>query len=257
MQRSVEVVHWPPCRIVSVVPSQTELLAYLQLDNQVVGITKFCVHPEKWFQEKPRIGGTKTLNLEKIAALEPDLIIGNKEENQQEQVEMLANHYPVWMSDIVSFPDALAMIRAVGQLTDRQELADTLAMDIEQRFAALTGSISKHPVSAAYLIWRKPYMAVGNATFIHEMLGFAGFQNVFGHKSRYPETTLIELAETQPKVILLSSEPYPFAEKHCAELQRACPNSQIILVDGEMFSWYGSRLKMAPAYFQRLQKMLK
>jgi len=257
MQRSVEVVNWPPQRIVSVVPSQTELLAELGLDNQVVGITKFCVHPEKWFQEKPRIGGTKTLNLEKIAALKPDLIIGNKEENAQEQIETLAKHYPIWMSDIVSFQDALAMIRDIGQLTDRQEQANAMASDIEWRFEKIADRFSNSTLRAAYLIWRKPYMAAGNGTFIHEMLGCAGFKNVFGHQPRYPETSLTELAKTQPEVILLSSEPYPFAEKHIAELATACPNAKIILVDGEMFSWYGSRLMMAPDYFQQVHEMLQ
>lgn len=256
MQRPVEVANWPPRRIVSIVPSQTELLADLGLDNQVVGVTKFCVHPEKWFQEKPRIGGTKTLNLEKIAALKPDLIIGNKEENQQEQIETLAKRYPVWMSDIVSLQDALAMIREIGLLTDRKEEAIAMASTIESSFENLADIFTERPLSAAYLIWRKPYMAVGSGTFVHEMLGFAGFRNIFAHKARYPETSLAELAETQPQVVLLSSEPYPFAQKHVAELQAVCPNSKIILVDGEMFSWYGSRLKIAPDYFRQVRKSL-
>ncbi len=257
MQRSVEVAHWPPQRIVSIVPSQTELLADLGLDNQVLAITKFCVHPEKWFQEKPRIGGTKTLNFEKIAALKPDLIIGNKEENQQEQIETLAKEYPVWMSDIVSLQDALAMIREIGLLTDRQVPANSMAADIEWSFENLAVSFTERTLSAAYLIWRKPYMAVGSGTFVHEMLDCAGFRNVFGHKPRYPETSLAELAKTQPQVVLLSSEPYPFAQKHLAELQAVCPNSKIILVDGEMFSWYGSRLKIAPDYFRQVRKSLE
>ena len=127
MQRTVTVTNWPPRRIVSLVPSQTELLADLGLDNQVVGITKFCVHPVDWFQNKPRIGGTKTLNFEKIAALQPDLIIGNKEENQQEQIELLEKNFPVWMSDIVFFQDAVHMIREIGKLTDREERSNTMA----------------------------------------------------------------------------------------------------------------------------------
>lgn len=257
MQRSVEVANWPPQRIVSIVPSQTELLASFGIDNQVVGITKFCVHPEKWFQEKTRVGGTKTLNFEKIAALKPDLIIGNKEENAQEQIEKLAENFPVWMSDIVSLQDALAMIRDVGMLVDRQALANNMATEIEGRFEKLATSLPDRPVPAAYLIWRKPYMAAGSETFIHEMMGCAGFENVFGNSPRYPETSLKALAETQPQVILLSSEPYPFAQKHIAELEAACPGAKIILVDGEMFSWYGSRLLKTPDYFQQVQEMLK
>ncbi len=257
MQRRVEVANWPPRRIVSIVPSQTELLFDLGLEQQVLGITKFCVRPEKWFREKQRVGGTKTLNLEKIAALKPDLIIGNKEENQQEQVEALARNFPVWMSDIATLPEALAMIRAVGHLCDRATLANTLAKAIESRFEKLRGAVPENAPSAAYLIWRKPYMAAGSGTFIHEMLGWAGFKNAFGHKPRYPETSLYELAETKPQVILLSSEPYPFAEKHIAELAAACQKSRIVLVDGELFSWYGSRLLKAPEYFQNLHKLLK
>ena len=257
MQRRVSLPNWPSRRIISLVPSQTELLAALGLEKEVVGLTKFCVHPLEWFQEKKRIGGTKTLNFEKIAALNPDLILGNKEENQQDQIEWLSQRFPVWMSDILSFEDALAMIREVGKLTDTAEPAHTLAASIESKFQLLDSLAASSTFTAAYLIWRKPFMAAGADTFVHEMLGYAGFQNVFGHKSRYPETSLIELTETQAQVILLSSEPFPFSEKHIVELQAACPKTKILLVDGEMFSWYGSRLQMAPDYFLQLRQKLK
>ncbi|MCY7328817.1 MAG: helical backbone metal receptor [Saprospiraceae bacterium] len=251
LQRSVHLPQWPPRRIISLVPSQTELLYDLGLEQEVVGITKFCVHPPAWFQQKTRIGGTKTLDLQKIAALQPDLIIGNKEENDQAQIEALAGQYPVWLSDVSTLEDALEMILRIGSLTNRAAMARQLATDIRQAFEGL--EVQQPLRRVAYFIWRKPYLVAADATFIHSMLVRAGFENVFAHRSRYPEITLSELAEAQPEVILLSSEPYPFAEKHFAALREVCPAARIQLLDGEMFSWYGSRLWQAPAYFQALK----
>jgi len=251
LQRSVHLPQWPPRRIISLVPSQTELLYDLGLEQEVVGITKFCVHPPAWFQQKTRIGGTKTIDLQKIIDLKPDLILGNKEENDQAQIEALAGQYPVWLSDIITLEDALDMILRLGSITDRAVLARQMSTDIREAFEALEWT-RPYP-RAAYFIWRKPYLVAAADTFIHSMLVQAGFENVFSHRSRYPEITLPELAEAQPEVILLSSEPYPFAEKHFAALREVCPNARIQLVDGEMFSWYGSRLWQAPAYFQALK----
>lgn len=251
LQRSVHLPRWPPRRIVSLVPSQTELLHALGLEQEVVGITKFCIHPTAWFQQKTRIGGTKTLNLATIAALQPDLLLGNKEENDQAQIELLAARYPVWLSNISTLGDALDMILRVGSVTDRATAARQLTVNIRQAFDTLKPALPRP--RAAYLIWRKPYMVAAADTFIHDMLHWAGFDNVFAQRSRYPEINLAELAAAQPEHILLSSEPYPFAEKHFAALQEVCPMARIQLVDGEMFSWYGSRLVDAPAYFQQVK----
>lgn len=252
LQHSVHLHQWPPRRIVSLVPSQTELLHYLGLEREVVGITKFCIHPAAWFQQKTRVGGTKTLDIQKIAALQPDLLLGNKEENDQAQIEGLAARYPVWLSDVSTLDDALDMILRIGSVTDRAAAARQLTTDIRQAFEVLeTG----YPRSrAAYFIWRKPYMVAATDTFIDNMLTRAGFDNVFAHLTRYPEITLDDLANAQPDCILLSSEPYPFAEKHFAPLREVCPAASIQLVDGEAFSWYGSRLLSAPAYFQSVRK---
>ena len=254
LHHNIEIPAWPPRRIVSLVPSQTELLADLGLEAEVVGITKFCVHPEKWFREKPRVGGTKTLNFEKIKALNPDLIIGNKEENERAQIEELTEHFPVWLSDVRTLEQAYDMIAEVGKLVEKAAEAKNLIEKIKTEFTVhrLPSTVRR----VAYFIWRKPWMAAGGDTFIDEMLRMAGFQNVFSHKSRYPEISLAELAETKPEVILLSSEPYPFAEKHFEQFREVCPNAQIELVDGEMFSWYGSRLLHSAAYFQKLRKIL-
>lgn len=254
LHRLVELPTWPPQRIVSLVPSQTELLQTLGLEQEVVGITKFCVHPEHWYRVKPRIGGTKTLNLEKIAALRPDLIIGNREENDRSQIEALAARWPVWLSDILTLDDACDMVLRVGELTGKATEARGLEAEIRQRFDALS-TARPEPVRAAYFIWRKPYMVAASGTFIHDMLGRAGFQNVFAHLSRYPEIALEALAAAQPEVLLLSSEPYPFAEKHFGPFREACPQAKIWVVDGEMFSWYGSRLLLAERYFKRLSTM--
>lgn len=238
-------------RIVSLVPSQTELLHDLGLGDRVVGITKFCIHPADWFREKTRVGGTKTLHLDKIAALQPDLILGNKEENDRAQIEFLAERWPVWMSDISTLDHALQMILAVGNLTGTAERAAFFSKKIGESFAEL--SVFGHKTRVAYLIWRKPFMAAGAGTFIDDLLGRAGFDNVFSEKTRYPEVLLEEIAAAQPAAILLSSEPFPFSEKHFAEIRAACPNSAILIVNGELFSWYGTRLLRSAAYFRELK----
>lgn len=237
-------------RIISLVPSQTELLFELGLDNEVVGVTKFCIHPAGKVKTKTKIGGTKNFNFETIDALQPDLIIGNKEENYQEGIEKLSEKYPVWMSDIFTLEDSLEMIRKVGELTGKSENARKIAAKTAASFAALPKP--EKNIKAAYFIWKSPYMAAGSHTFIDDMLRRCGLENVFGNSERYPEIAMELLRESQPGVILLSSEPYPFQEKHFAEFQESCPDAKVMIVDGEMFSWYGSRLLKAPAYFQEL-----
>ena len=242
----------PPQRIISLVPSQTELLADLGLEDRVVGITKFCVHPDSWFRSKQRIGGTKTYHFDRIAALQPDLIIGNKEENDEAQIRELQKLYPVWMSDIQNLDDAVSMIRSVGIITERIQEANFIENAILGKFGMLGAEMAtRSVVSVGYLIWRNPYMAAGHGTFIDAMLQKLRMKNVL-QVSRYPETTLAELAQCAPDVILLSSEPYPFSGKHVEELQSAMPETRIVLVDGEMFSWYGSRLVQAPDYFRKV-----
>ncbi|MBO3272502.1 helical backbone metal receptor [Hymenobacter defluvii] len=244
------VVPFPPQRIVSLVPSQTELLFDLGLSERVVGVTKFCIHPADARQSAVVIGGTKNFDFEKIATLQPDLILGNKEENYQEGIEQLAASYPVWISDIATLPDALVMIRQVGLLTGTAVRANVLAIEIENSFATL--SAAQPPLPTAYFIWRKPYMVAAADTFINDMLHRAGFENVFADQQRYPEITPAQLAAAQPQQILLSSEPYPFQEKHLKEFRELCPTATVRLVDGELFSWYGSRLRHSAAYFRQL-----
>lgn len=240
-----------PKRIVSLVPSQTELLYYLGLEVEVVGITKFCVHPNDWFRNKTRIGGTKNVNIKAIKALHPDLIIANKEENIKEQIEALATICPVWVSDVNNLDDALKMIEAIGFLTATTEKANNLSKTIKHRFNQLKTPDLK--LKTCYLIWREPFMTAGGDTFISNMLGYCGLENIFTPKTRYPEITLQQLLLSNCQLVLLSSEPYPFKQKHIDEIQQALPNARIILVDGEMFSWYGSRLLEAADYFKELR----
>lgn len=247
-----------PKRIISLVPSQTELLADLGLEEEVIGITKFCIHPEKWFHSKTRIGGTKQFDFEKIKSMQPDLIIGNKEENDQEQVEELMKFYPVWMSDIKTLPDTCDMIRKVGMLTDKNEKAESIATEIEKQFFSFQKEVQSFTKkTVAYLIWKNPWMVAGKETFIDQMLVACGMVNVFSPtEGRYPEVTAEQLVTLAPELILLSSEPYPFGEKHLQEMKAICPNSRILLVDGEFFSWYGSRLLKSPAYFRLIMESL-
>jgi ABC-type Fe3+-hydroxamate transport system substrate-binding protein len=249
------VVRAIPHRIVSLVPSITELLYSLQLEDRVAGITKFCVHPNHWFRQKTRIGGTKTVRADIIDKLQPDLIIANKEENIKEQVAALAGRYPVWVSDVNTLADALEMIAGIGAVTNTPARAQVIQHDITRAFNQLAATVTagnRPPVRTAYLIWREPYMTIGNDTFIHDLLTRCGLHNVFASHTRYPAITVEQLQHANCQLLLLSSEPYPFAQKHINELQPALPDTQIVLANGEYFSWYGSRLLHAPDYFTQL-----
>ncbi|MHC2991272.1 iron ABC transporter [Pontibacter sp. HJ8] len=239
-----------PQRIVSLVPSQTELLFDLGLGDRIVGLTKFCIHPKEQVKQKTIRGGTKNFRFEVIDGLQPDLIIGNKEENYKEGIELLQQRYKVWMSDIYTLEDALAMMQQVGQLTGTEAKAKQLIQGIASGFGALQPV--QPGIPTAYFIWRKPYMAAGNHNIIDHMLQRCGFVNAFADLARYPEVSPAQLQQAAPQLILLSSEPYPFQEKHLAEFQKLCPQAVVKVVDGEMFSWYGSRLLHAPAYLQQI-----
>jgi ABC-type Fe3+-hydroxamate transport system substrate-binding protein len=248
-----------PKKIISLVPSQTELLYDLGVEEEVIGITKYCTRPKHWHENKIKIGGTKKLLLNKIQELNPDLILGNKEENEKEQILELMQSYPVWMSDIQTIQDALNMIESVGILTGKESKALTIQNDIREQFSHFklsTRNSLHHSKRVAYFIWRKPYIAAGSATFISHLLRMCGLENAFSPASRYPEITPENLQKANPSFIFLSSEPFPFQQKHIPEIQAICPHAKIILVDGEMFSWYGSRLLYAPAYFERLLQNL-
>ncbi len=247
MNRKVQI-DFPPKRIVSLVPSQTELLFDLGLSKQLVGITKFCIHPEEVYRSKRRVGGTKTISLDVVKELQPDLIIANKEENQQEQIEELMQLYPVWISDISTFTEAMEMISLLGSITDKQSASLLLRQEIDLAWSKLKPRKKERII---YLIWQDPIMVAGLETFIDNILHLAGFQNLI-KQTRYPEMTLDDLQSLAPDRLFLSSEPYPFKEKHLKAFQRQLPHTKVQLVDGELFSWYGSRLKCVPPYLNSL-----
>lgn len=252
LHNTIDVTH-PPRRIISLVPSQTELLYDLGLDEEVVGITKFCIHPDEWYRTKLRVGGTKNVDLEKVRQLHPDLIIGNKEENEKQNILDLKEIAPVWMSDIANLAEALEMISHIGRLTGKQELAEKMVETIRFQFENLALHLPSERKSCLYFMWREPYLTVGQDTFIHAMIEACGFENL-QTESRYPEWNF---DGDQPDVVLLSSEPFPFTEEHISFFQEHFPKAQILLVDGEYFSWYGSRLRNAPRYFKSVVDQLQ
>jgi ABC-type Fe3+-hydroxamate transport system substrate-binding protein len=253
VNHTIELVQTPR-RIISLVPSQTELLFDLGLDEEIVGVTRFCVHPATATQEKTVIGGTKEFDFGVIDSLKPDLIVGNKEENYWEGIERLRRHYPVWLSDILTLADALAMIASVGAIVGRAEAAAEMVAEIAAGIDALPAF---KPLRAVYLIWSKPYMVAGHKTFAHEMMYRCGFVNAFGHLPRYPEVEAKRIAQANADLILLPSEPFPFSQRHQESLRERFPDTPAVLVDGQMFTWYGSRLRLVPAYFSQLRQQLR
>lgn len=250
MNRQVLIAQ-PLQRIVSLVPSQTELLYDLGLNEEVVGITKFCIYPQKWYRNKPRVGGTKNFSVQKIVALNPQLVIGNKEENTRQGIEELEKILPVWMSDVQNLPDAIAMIQQIGQLCGKTDAAFQMTQQIQRLFEQIPKA---HGQRVLYLIWRNPYMAAGHQTFINAMLTHVcGFTNVLPPEAgRYPQVDVSLLRELQPDVVMLSSEPYPFTPKHTAEIEEILHRATILPVNGEFFSWYGSRLLHAAPYLKQV-----
>lgn len=240
-----------PKRVISIVPSQSEFLWDLGLEKELAGITKFCIHPAVMLKSVARVGGTKNLNIEKIRALQPDLIIGNKEENDKSQVEMLQKEFNVWMSDIYNFDDAFDMMHRLGKIFDREQEACRIADEIKLSLPGIHNVFSQKRV--AYFIWNKPYMFAAKNTFIDHVLTYTGLKNALDHLERYPELTGTELQGINPDLCFLSSEPFPFKEKHVIELQEKLPAAKIIIVDGEMFSWYGSRLLHLAGYVKGLK----
>jgi ABC-type Fe3+-hydroxamate transport system substrate-binding protein len=244
-------------RIVSLVPSLTEYLWALGLEKEVLGITKFCIHPKAWWQHKTRVGGTKKVNFEIIDSLQPTLIIANKEENTKEDIELLVLKYEVLLTDIQTLDDAFFYLLEIGERVNRVEAARSLVDQIKKDFQAL-GPIGKG-ASFLYFIWKEPYFVVGPQTYIHALLTHFGLVN-FCEIERYPDldqvlankAKLSSKPDFSPDYIFLSSEPFPFEAKHLEEVQVLFPKSKIVLIDGEICSWYGSRMLEVPAYFEQL-----
>jgi ABC-type Fe3+-hydroxamate transport system substrate-binding protein len=243
-----------PLRILSLVPSQTELLFYLGLEKRLAGITRFCVHPDPATHSLVKVGGTKKIHHDIIRQLNPDLIIANKEENSREDIESLIRDYPVWISDVQGFDSALDMIHSIGLITSTATKADQLIVEISREFEALEkfvlqSDLRRKKLKTAYLIWEKPLMVVGKDNFIHSMIETCGLINAFDDLPRYPVTSIEEVRARNCNLFILPSEPFPFTQKHVEQYERKLPGAKIVRADGEMFSWYGSRMKLAPSYF--------
>lgn len=240
-------------RIVSLVPSITESLFDFGLTEiEVVGRTKFCIHPKTLITNVPVIGGTKNLNLDKIKALKPDLIIANKEENEKLQIEELGKYFEIWLTNIENLQDNQNFLTELGTLLNKQELA----LNFNEKINVIFDSSKElSPRKVAYLIWKNPYMTVGSDTFIHEIIEKIGFTNLFEDSKRYPEISVNQMKEAE--YVFLSSEPFPFQQKHIDELQKELPDSKIILVDGEAFSWYGTHLSRCGDYFKTLREIIE
>ena len=238
-------------RIVSLVPSLTEYIWALGLEQEVVGITKFCIHPKAWWQHKTRVGGTKKVNFKTIETLQPTLIIANKEENTKEDIEQLQLKYDVLLTDITSLEEAYRYLLEIGRKVQREEKSMSLVNQIQAKFQSVV-KIGQGS-SFLYFIWKDPYFVVGPQTYIHALLTHFGLVN-FCEIERYPALEQVlnnkDNQSILPDYIFLSSEPFPFEAKHLEEVQVLFPNSKIVLIDGEICSWYGSRMLKAPSYFK-------
>lgn len=246
-------------RIISLVPSQTELLVDLGLENSIVGITKFCIHPLHLKKNKTIVGGTKNIKIATIKELKPDIIFCNKEENTKEIVEACQLIAPTHVSDIFTFDDSKELISEYGQILSCRKKAEKIIKELDTKFIDFNHFIKDtKKKKVAYFIWKKPWMVAANNTFINHFLELNNFKNIYDNKSRYPEIELENIIKDgNPELILLSSEPYPFKKEHFNEiLKHSSSQSKIILVDGEMFSWYGTRLLKSFDYFKELHSRI-
>ncbi len=253
LHRKIEIKEFPK-RIISLVPSQTELLFDLGIGQNIVGITKYCIHPKEKVKKIAKIGGTKNFDFDKIINLKPDLIIANKEENYKEGIDKLEQQFPVWVSDINDINSSFEMILKIGKIIGKQtkskELVNTLTTDFEELKNII--SVFKN-YKTLYFIWKEPFMIAGKGTFIDDILQRISLENAT-IQNRYPVLNEEEIKKINPQIILLSSEPYPFKEKHIQEFSQILPSAFIKIVDGELFSWYGSRLRYSVSYLKELQK---
>ena len=241
-----------PQRIISLVPSITELLFDLDLGQYISGRTRFCIHPKEKVHRIPVLGGVMGLNFQEIEDKQPDLILASKDENAKGEITDLSKEFPVWVSDVHNLYDAISMIQTIGSMCNRNEKALAMTKQIEEAFSTLE-HIPENVVRAVYLIWKNPLYTINRDTFIHDMLKRCGIENVFASKEEpYPIITEKEIRNKKPDYIFLPSEPYQFKEKDVEFFRESFPNVEIKRVDGEYFTWYGSHLVNAPSYFKQL-----
>jgi len=243
-----------PERVISLVPSLTYTMYRLQLEDKLVGVTRFCKYPLHITKQKTIIGGTKDVKFDRIKQLKPDLILANKEENTKEIVDFIKTIAPVYVSDVFDINSNMKMLNDFGDIFNIQNSVIEIKNNINHNLTKLN---SQGKLSAVYLIWKNPWMSIGGDTFISKMMQYAGFDNLFNYEKRYPEISINTLVELKPQILLLSSEPYPFKEKDRSELQKLLPDTCILLVKGEPFTWFGTYIETAVDYFKIVQKEIK
>lgn len=242
----------PAQRIVSLVPSATETLHRLGVADRIVGVTRFCVHPSPWVKHVPKVGGTKDIELERVLDLKPDLVVGNCEENTREIFEALDPHVPVWAPLPKTIPEAIADIGHLGMLTGTESVAK--AFQAQATDAWEQAKSQAQSFTYAYFIWNDPWMSISNDTFIARMLESVGGVNVFGdHPDRFPVIDMKGKITAIPDVVFLSSEPFPFKEKHREQLcnDTAIPLNNVRFIDGEYASWHGHRMIEGLSYLTK------
>lgn len=254
LNRAINIPNQPQ-RIVCLVPSLTELLHDLGLEKRIVGITQFCVHPYHYQSVKTIVGGTKKVKWDVIQALQPDFILCSKEENTSDMVAALEKIAPVFVSDVADFRGALQLTYELGEILGKRIESENLVRKIDIKYLEFQEYIKeKRSVKAMYFIWKNPWMVAGSGTFINDMLHINKLENVFANKERYPEINIKHLKlQGNPELLLFSSEPYHFKEEDAIEVLLENEKVLSIFVDGQYFSWYGSRLLKAFDYFKILQ----
>ncbi len=278
----------PPRRVVSLVPSLTESLFSLGFGDTVVGITDYCIYPAGQLEGIPRLGGPKNPRVEEIVALQPDLVIANREENTPRTVEALqAAGIPVWVTFPRSVAEAMDVLWAFTRLYKRGSAVAKLQV-LERVLDIAEEAGAEHPPVPFFCpIWQETtadgrlwWMTFNRRTYAHDLLTLLGGGNVFADRerrypleadlgtaepqdagerdTRYPRVTPEEVRAAQPEVILLPSEPYPFGKVELAQMMALLPevpavqNERIHLVDGTLITWFGTRLASALAHLPAL-----
>ncbi len=244
-------------RIVSLCPSLTELVFDLGRGDDLVGVTKFCVHPADKVGAVEQVGGTKNPKIDRIVELAPDLVLLNREENRIEDADALA---AAGLACHASMPrtieETAEMVRSIATAIEREREGEAIARAITERSARVRAAAQNaRAVKWSYLIWREPWMTVNAETFVQALLAQAGGENVFAsHPERYPTIEIADLVRADPDIVFLSTEPFPFEEKHVTELAQLTGFSpeRFRIVDGEYLSWHGSRTPDGIDYAARL-----
>lgn len=242
-----------PKRIISLVPSITETLFYLNLGDKIIGITKWCKYPESEVKKITKIGGVIGIDIEKIKKLKPDFIFAVKEENDKDEIKELSKFTNIYIGEVYDLESAYQQIYDIGTITRVYNKSEELVENIKTDFYNISNF---NNLKCAYLVWNEPLMLVGGNTFINSIIENCGLKNVFNERSSYPEVTIAEIKKKKPDIIFLCSEPFEFKNKHKINFEQNFPNTKILLVDGEMFTWYGSHLLKTRAYCKKIQKML-